>query len=83
MNLDKIGQLFTPPTAMNFSALPQPVRDLMAPDTEPTDEELATVMREALAVALERKAQSDEWMRQQLRDAVAQARNRTLEVPAR
>lgn len=61
---------------MSHSAISRTARDLMAPDTEPSDQELATVMREALALALERKAQSDEWMRQQLLEAVAQARER-------
>ena len=52
-------------------------RDLMAPDTEPTDEELALVMREARDLALLRKAESDEWMRQQLAEAVRAALART------
>ena len=52
-------------------------RDLMAPDTEPTDEELALVMREARDLALQRKAESDEWMRQQLAEAVRAALART------
>jgi len=30
-------------------------RDLMTPDTEPTDEELALVMREATALAIQRR----------------------------
>jgi hypothetical protein len=45
----------------------------MAPDCEPTDEELAVVMREALDLAMTRKAASDEWMRRQLADAVREA----------
>jgi hypothetical protein len=57
-------------------------RDLMAPNTEPTDAELETVMREALALALERKSISDAWIQHQLREAVAQARARSdLEAP--
>jgi hypothetical protein len=48
-------------------------RDLMAPDSEPTDEELSVVMREALDLALTRKAVSDEWMRRQLAEAVREA----------
>lgn len=48
-------------------------RDPMAPNSEPTDEELSVVMREALDLALARKAVSDEWMRRQLADAVREA----------
>ena len=48
-------------------------RDLMAPDTEPTDEELQLVMREALSLVRERKIISDAWMQQRLADEVAQA----------
>jgi hypothetical protein len=48
-------------------------RDPMAPDSEPTDEELSVVMREALDLALARKAASDEWMRRQLAEAVREA----------
>ena len=43
----------------------------MAPDTEPTDEELAVVMREARDLALQRKAISDEWMQKQVAEAVS------------
>lgn len=49
-------------------------RDLMAPDTEPTDVELQVVMKEALDLALARKQQSDIWMRQQLQETVDQVR---------
>jgi hypothetical protein len=48
----------------------------MAPDSEPTDEELSLVMREALDLALARKAASDEWMRKQLAEAVREALSR-------
>ena len=48
-------------------------RDPMAPDCEPSDEELSVVMREALELALARKAASDEWMRRQLAEAVREA----------
>jgi len=44
-------------------------RDLMAPDTEPTDEELAVVMREALARAMERRALADAWIAARLEEA--------------
>ena len=50
--------------------------DLMAPETEPTDAELQTVMKEALGLALARKQQSDIWMRQQLLEAVDQVQLR-------
>ncbi len=50
-------------------------RDLMTPETEPTDEELHIVMKEALDLVLARKQQSDTWMRQQLLEAVIQVRN--------
>ncbi len=50
-------------------------RDLMAPETEPTDAELQTVMKEALDLALTRKQQSDIWMRRQLLETVDQVRN--------
>jgi tRNA A37 N6-isopentenylltransferase MiaA len=49
-------------------------RDLMAPETEPTDAELHLVMSEALALAMERKKMSDAMMRQRLLDEVAQIR---------
>jgi hypothetical protein len=58
---------------MNTTSSP---RDLMAPDTEPTDAELHLVMREALDLALERKKRSDEWMRQQLIETVKTVRER-------
>jgi hypothetical protein len=45
----------------------------MAPDTEPTDEELAVVMREARDLAMRRKALSDEWLQKQLDAAVREA----------
>ena len=48
----------------------------MAPDTEPTDEELAIVMREARDLAMQRKAASDKWMREQLEAAVREALER-------
>lgn len=50
-------------------------RDLMAPETEPTDEELHLVMREALDLAVTRKLQSDTWMRQHLLETVTQVRS--------
>ncbi|HKO48530.1 MAG TPA: hypothetical protein VJV79_12450 [Polyangiaceae bacterium] len=44
-------------------------RDLMAPDTEPTDEELALVMREARDLAVQRRATADAWVAARLKEA--------------
>jgi hypothetical protein len=44
-------------------------RDLMAPDTEPTDEELALVMREARELAIQRRATADAWVAARLKEA--------------
>jgi hypothetical protein len=44
-------------------------RDLMAPDTEPTDEELALVMREAREAAVRRRAVADAWIAARLEEA--------------
>jgi nitrogen fixation protein FixH len=44
-------------------------RDLMAPDTEPTDEELALVMREARELAAERRLKSDAWVAARIEEA--------------
>jgi hypothetical protein len=41
----------------------------MAPDTEPTDEELALVMREARELAIQRRATSDAWVAARLKEA--------------
>ncbi len=54
-----------------------PKRNPMTADTDPTDEELAIVMREACELAMQRKAESDEWSRQQLAKAVREARARS------
>jgi hypothetical protein len=51
-------------------------RNPLAADTEPTDEELAVVMSEALDLAMARKQESDIWMRRKLAEAVADARAR-------
>jgi len=48
----------------------------LAANTEPTDEELAEVMREALDLAMARKQESTVWMRRKLAEAVADARAR-------
>ncbi len=48
----------------------------LAADTEPTDEELSEVMREALDLAMARKQVSDDWMRNKLAEAVKDARSR-------
>jgi len=52
-------------------------RDLMAPDTEPTDEELALVMREAKELAVERRAKSDASIAARLEEAARFARENT------
>ena len=49
-------------------------RNPMSADTEPSDEELAIVMREARDLALTRKRASEEWMRATLAEVVAAAR---------
>lgn len=51
-------------------------RNPLAVDTEPTDEELSEVMREACDLAMARKRESDAWMRCKLIEAVADARFR-------
>jgi hypothetical protein len=55
-------------------------RDLMAPDTEPTDEELHLVMREALELAMARKQATDAWIKQRLWEEVA--RIKALQGPS-
>jgi hypothetical protein len=52
-------------------------RDLMAPDTEPTDEELALVMREARDLAVKRRAISDAWVAARLKEASIFGRENT------
>ena len=52
---------------------PPPPRDLMAPDTEPTDAELELVMREACAEAVRLESVSDGWIAARLREAAAAA----------
>jgi hypothetical protein len=49
-------------------------RDAMAPDTEPTDEELALVMREARSLAIQRRAKADAWIAARLEEAEQYAR---------
>jgi hypothetical protein len=44
-------------------------RDLMAPDTEPTDEELALVMRAARDAAVQRRAKANAWIATRLAEA--------------
>ena len=41
--------------ALASTTMDKPRRDLMAPDTEPTDEELELVMKEAHALAMHRE----------------------------
>ena len=42
-------------------------KDIMAPDNEPTDEELAEVMREVRDVALKQTAEANAWLRKHWR----------------
>jgi hypothetical protein len=49
-------------------------RDVMAPDTEPTDEELALVMREAREAAVQRRALARAWIAARLEEATQYAR---------
>ena len=44
-------------------------RDLMAPDTEPTDEELEAVMLEARDRAIQRRALGEAWIAARLEEA--------------
>jgi hypothetical protein len=53
-------------------------RDLMAPDTEPTDEELAVVMLEARDRAIERYALAEAWIAARLEEATRFAREHRL-----
>lgn len=53
-------------------------RDLMAPDTEPTDEELALVMREARELAVARRATADAWVAARLKEASMFGKANTL-----
>jgi hypothetical protein len=53
-------------------------RDLMAPDTEPTDEELALVMRAARDRAMARRAIADAWIAARLVEAAQYAREHGL-----
>lgn len=52
-----------------------PARDLMAPDTEPTDEDLAVVMVAARDLAVQRRALSDAWIAARLEEAARMARD--------
>ncbi len=53
-----------------------PRRNPMTADTDPTDEELALVMREARELAMQRKAESDAWLKREISNAVREARER-------
>jgi len=50
-------------------------RDMMAPDTDPTDEELATVMDAARDLAIQRRALSDAWIAARLEEATQLVRD--------
>lgn len=56
----------------------KPKRVPLAADTEPTDDELSEVMREARDLAMLRKQESDNWMRRKLVEAVAEACSRDI-----
>jgi hypothetical protein len=60
---------------MNAPVLPGQ-RNPMLSNTEPTDEELHLVMREARDVARQRKLNSEAWMIDQLNKAVLEAQER-------
>lgn len=53
-------------------------RNPLTADTDPTDEELAEVMRGACDLAIARKRESDAWMRRELATAVSDARARDV-----
>ncbi len=55
-----------------------PTRDLMAPDTDPTEEELAAAAETARNLIAERRAVSDAWVAARLDEAL-----RTLEAERR
>lgn len=48
-----------------MTVLSDPKRNPLTADSDPTDEELALVMREALDFAMARKLESDAWMRRE------------------
>ena len=62
------------PCYPHSSGMPINSRDLMAPDTEPTDEELALVMREARDLAVQRGSTADAWVAARLEEASIFAR---------
>lgn len=55
-------------------------RNPMAADTDPTDEELALVMREARELAMARKVESDAWLLRQVAEAVRAATEHSSEA---
>jgi len=61
----------------SYLGMPNEARDLMAPETEPTDEELALVMREARDLAVQRRATADAWVAARLKEASVFARANT------
>lgn len=56
-------------------------RDIMGPDSEPTDEELELVMTEARDVARARWAAARVLLQQRIDDAVREARSRPHPEP--
>lgn len=65
-----------------MSATATKPRDLMAPDTDPTDEELEAVTRDVLNVVRERRAESDRRIAAALQQAT-QAVMQTGQKPER
>jgi hypothetical protein len=57
-------------------------RDLMAPDTEPTDEELAQVMREARDLAVQRRIIAEAHLAARLDEEVRLAHARYAKTAA-
>lgn len=54
-------------------------RDLMAPNTDPTDEELELVAKEALNIALERRASYEKWVTGAIHEATIESDKHRLE----
>ena len=64
--------------------MPTERKDIMAPDNEPTDEELAIVMREARDEAMRKRAEAESALRERIRTQVAAAlRARQENAPSR
>ncbi len=53
--------------------MPTNHRDMMAPDTDPTDEELEAVAKEALLIATDRRTAYERWISTTLQAATPRA----------